>query len=342
MRPIPLNFQTMYADLLQSVALSDTDHGSISTRKIKGREYLYVTTKDGSKRNQKSLGPADNPKVQAKAAEIQRAANLAKGLRTTVSALKKAHIPSPSLPLGRVLEVIANAGLFKQGVVLVGTAAYQSYPCLVGAYLPSGALTTNDVDLLVTSFVAKDEPQDLEKILQRADPTFKAHMSREDTLPKVFKADNDFQVDILTKFGRGRRSPVRVDDLQCSAEALTFMEYLAEESIEAVALYGTGVLVSVPPPIRYAIHKLLIARERKSGSPKRAKDLRQARDLLDVFSETDQASFEDALEEARDRGPKWKRNIDTSLREIRRDVRQTTLSLAPRRAPIKSRRRREA
>jgi hypothetical protein len=120
------------------------------------------------------------------------------------------------------------------------------------------------------------------------------------------------------------------------------MEYLAEESTEAVALYGTGVLVSVPPPIKYAIHKLLIAHERRSGSPKRAKDLRQARDLLDIFSETDQASFEDALEEARDRGPKWKRNIDASLREIRRDVRQARLSLLPRRATIKPRQRRDA
>lgn len=98
-----------------------------------------------------------------KAAEIREAANRARGLRTTVTALKKAHVPGPSLPLGKVLEAISNAGLFKQGVALVGTAAYQTYPCLVGAYLPSTALMTNDADLLVSSFVANDEPQDLAK-----------------------------------------------------------------------------------------------------------------------------------------------------------------------------------
>lgn len=338
MRTIPLNFQTMYADLLQSIALADVDHGSVSVREIKGKDYLYVTTKDGSKRRQKSLGRASDPVAQARADEVRQAAQHAKGLRTTVSALKKAHIPSPSLPLGRVLEVIANAGLFKQGVVLVGTAAYQTFPCLVGAYLPSSALTTSDADLLVSSFVAHDEPQDLEKILQRADPTFKAHMSRDDALPKVFKAANNFQVDILTKFGRGRKSPVRIDDLQCSAEALTFMEYLAEESTEAVALYGTGVLVSVPPPIRYAIHKLLIAQERKASSPKRAKDLKQAKDLIDVFLETDNAAFEEALEEARGRGQKWKKNIDASLRDMNRHVRQARLPLTQRRTRIRPKR----
>jgi hypothetical protein len=338
MRPIPLNFQTMYADLLQSVGLSDMEHGSISVRKIKGKQYLYLTTKDGSRRRQTSLGRADDSAARAKADAIHQAAAHAKGLRTTVSALKKAHIPAPSLPLGRVLEVVANAGLFKQGVVLVGTAAYQTYPCLVGAYLGSSALTTSDADLLVSSFVAKGEPQDLEKILQRADPTFKAHMSRDDTLPKVFKAANNFQVDILTKFDN-RKSPVLIDDLQCSAEALSFMEYLAEETVEAVALYGTGILVSVPPPIRYAIHKLLIAQERRTQSVKRTKDLKQARDLIDVFLETDSMGFEDALESARNHGSKWKKNIDASLRETGRNIRRRKLFVTTPPPQIKPKRR---
>jgi hypothetical protein len=314
MRPIPLNFQTLYADLLQSLGTADVAHGSVTVRRIKGQDYLYLTAKDGSQRRQTSLGRADDPAAQAKAEAIHQAAQHAKGLRTTVSALKKAHIPAPSLPLGRVLEVVANAGLFKQGVMLVGTAAYQTYPCLVGAYLPSSVLMTNDADLLVSSFVARD-----------------------DKLPKMFKAANNFQVDVLTQFGRGRKSPIIVDDLQCSAEALNFMEYLGEESTEAVALYGTGVLISVPPPTRYAIHKLLIAQERRSQSPKRTKDLKQANDLIDVLLETDSMSLEEAIQEARERGPKWKRNIDASLRDTKHELRQ--MRLFPMRQPLKAKRR---
>jgi hypothetical protein len=326
-RPIPLNIQTIYADLLQSIGLADVEHGSVSTRKIKGKDYLYVTIKDGSVRHQKSLGPANDPVVQEKAREIRRAAAFAKGLRTTISILKKAYVPSPALPLGRVLETVSNAGLFKQGIVLVGTAAYQTYPCLVGAYLPSSSLMTNDADLLVSSFVATDEPLDLEKILQRADPTFKAQMSHTDSLPKVFKAANNFQVDMLTKFGRGRKTPVLIGDLKCSAEALRFMEYLSDETVEAVALYGTGVLVSVPPPMKYAIHKLLIAPERKAGSPKRSKDLKQANDLIDVFLETDSTAFEEALDDAKARGPSWQKNINASLRDIDKVMRQGSFAV---------------
>lgn len=325
MRPIPLNIMTLYADLAQRLAVRDVSPGSISTKTDKGKKYLYAVHKDGQTRVQRYIGPVESSAAQEEAARIRQAESEAKELRSTVAVLKQARIPSPALPLGRALETIANAGLFERGVVLVGTAAYQAYTCMVGHRLPSSALMTNDVDILVASLVSGGEPVDLETILRRADPTFRAHMSRDDHLPKVFKAANGFQVDVLTKYGRGRKSPLMVKDLNCAAEALTFMEYLAEESVEAVALYGTGVLVRVPPPIRYAVHKLLIAQERRGLTlAKKQKDLSQARDLLDIFMETDSGGLEDALEEARARGPSWKKNINASLKEIHRTVRQTT------------------
>ena len=95
-----------------------------------------------------------------------------------------------------------------------------------------------------------------------------------------------------------------------------------------VALYGTGVLVKVPPPPRYAVHKLLIAQERRGRFlPKKTKDLAQARDLIDIFLASDPASLQDVLDGARSRGPKWKANINTSLRELGRNTRQGYLPL---------------
>ena len=328
MKPVPLNLMTLYADLMQNMQLGDANAASIAIKTVKGKKYAYATRKDGAARIEKYLGAADDPGVQAEIEKHRHAAEQAKSLRNSVTLLKTGRLPSPSLPLGRILEVVSSAGLFDRGVVLIGTAAYQTYSGLVGHYLPSAALMTNDADILVASLVASDEATDLETILKRADPSFRAHMSRDDHLPKVFKASNGFQVDVLTKYGRGRKSPLLVKDLNCAAEALTFMEYLAEDSVEAVALYGTGVLVRVPPPIRYAVHKLLIAQERRGLTlAKKQKDLSQARDLLDIFMETDSGGLEDALEEARARGPSWKRNITASLKEIDRTVRQTTLRI---------------
>jgi hypothetical protein len=297
-------------------------------RKRRGKDYLYVVSKDGAERAERYLGPAHDPLAAEEADRIRHAAEQAKALRSTVSALKQARIPAPSLYLGRVLEVVANAGLFGQGATLVGTAAFQTYACILGFFLPGAAILTNDADLLIASFVADGEKKDIEEILKRADPTFRAQMSVNDRLPKVFKASNNFSVDILTKYGRGRTSPILVEELGCSAEALRFMEYLAEEAMETVALYGAGVLVRVPPPLRYAVHKLLIAQERQGKfAAKKKKDLDQARDLLDIFLQTDEQSLQSALDDARSRGKAWKTAINASLREIGRDTRQGHLPL---------------
>ena len=208
---------------------SSLEHGSVVTRRRRGKEYAYVVSKDGVTRKDRYLGPASDPEVQEEVQRLSFATEQSKALRNTVSLLKQAKIPAPALPLGRVLETVANAGLFERGMVLVGTAAYQTYTCMVGHYLPGSALMTNDADLLVASLVAGDEPMDLETIL-------KNRGSRSGRLSGInsegFQGGTGFQVDILTKYGRGRKSPILVNDLKCAAEALTFMEYLAEESAD--------------------------------------------------------------------------------------------------------------
>lgn len=331
MKSIPLNLMTLYADLAQRLALRDGKPGSISTKTDKGKKYLYAVHKDGQARIQRYLGPADDPAAKDAAERVRRAESEAKELRSIVSLLKTARISAPTLAQGRILEVVANAGLFERGVTLVGTVAYQTYACLVGAYLGAGTYVTNDIDLSVAEFVASSTPQDIGAILKRADPLFEPYWHANDKLPRIFRTPS-FRVDIITKHGRGRNSPVLVEELGCAAAALTFQEYLVEETIEAVALYGPGVQVRVPTPTRYALHKLLVAQERGSTElAKRQKDLRQARELIDILIETDEAAFQDSLDEARARGKRWKSGINASLREIGRDTRPGQLPL-----PIKT------
>jgi hypothetical protein len=318
---------TLYADLMQNVGVLATRPGSIATKSIKKRKYVYVTTKDGSARLEKYLGAADDPHVIEQTKLIKQAAEQAKLLRNTVTLLKQARIPAPTLVQGRILEVIANAGLFKNGMTLVGTVAYQTYACAVGYHLGAAAYATNDIDLSVAEFVAADPQEDINSILKRADPSFKPHWLAEDKLPRIFKS-KDFQVDVLTRYGRGRKSPILYESLGCSAAALSFQEYPAEDTMEIVALYGTGVVVRVPTPLRYAVHKLIVAQQRKqSDLGKKQKDLRQAKELLDVFLETDENALQDCLDEARDRGRSWKTAINASLKEIGRDARQGKLPL---------------
>ncbi len=54
--------------------------------------------------------------------------------------------------------------------------------------------------------------------------------------------------------------------------------------MQAVVVGGSGILVNVPDPARFALHKLWVAGRRPvSEQAKAAKDLRQAQSLLEVL-----------------------------------------------------------
>jgi hypothetical protein len=328
MRPIPLNLMTLYADLLQSVELDDGMPGSIATKTVGKRKYVYATTKDGSTRLEKYLGPADDPDVQASVDRYKHAAQRAKSLKTTVSLLKRGRLPAPSLALGRILEVVANAGLFKRGMTLVGTAAYQTYAGVLGYYAPTATLMTNDADLSLAEFEASEEEENIGSILKRADQSFDPVWHADEKLPKVFRASNGFAVDLITSYGRGRKSPVLIESLGCAAVPLTFQEFPTAETINTVALYGSGVLVRVPTPLRFAVHKLLVAQRRKSTEvAKKQKDLRQALEFIDIYLQIDEAALQNELDAARGIGKSWQTAINASLKEIGRAARQGHLPL---------------
>jgi len=322
MRAIPLNLMTLYADLLQSVEMADGPPGSVA---IKGKKYVYVTRKDGSARIEKYLGLAGDPHVQQEVERARHAAERAKSLRNTVTLLKRGRFPAPSLALGRILEVLSNAGLFKRGMTLVGTGAYQTYAGVTGYYLPSATYATNDADLSVAQFVPAEEEEDIESILKRANPTFEPVWHTDDKLPKAFRSSDGFTVDILTRKGRSE-GPVLVEALGCAAVPLRFQEFPVEETIETIALYAAGVLVRVPTPARFAVHKLIVAQRRKATEvAKRQKDHRQAQELMDILLASDEATLQDVLEGARSRGKSWKTAINASLKQIGREARQGVL-----------------
>lgn len=120
-------------------------------------------------------------------------------------------------------------------------------------------------------------------------------------------------VDLLAPLARKwDEYTVELPALQARAEKLKFMDYLIRDEIRAAIVHGAGIPVNVPQPARYAVHKLVIANDRKNPE-KKQKDLRQAAILAKWFLENDRETFADALDEARDRGPGWRKRLETSL-----------------------------
>nr|WP_257819126.1 nucleotidyltransferase domain-containing protein [Phenylobacterium sp. J367] len=102
---------------------------------------------------------------------------------------------------------------------------------------------------------------------------------------------------------------------------LQHLAWLIDAPVRTVALSGAGVLVNIPQPARFAVHKLILAQRRDDASRlKRAKDLAQAKALIEVLRDLDPFALDDALADARAKGEKgWRSPIARSLKEIGHD-----------------------
>ena len=321
MKHLSPTHQTIYSDLVQWAYNSPEKPGSVYVQKNKGEKYLYVKYRVGKGRRDEFIGPANDPDAQRRAADIRNVQNQSKDRRTLVKTLTSAGVPAPTRTLSYLLDAISDAGLFSDAV-LVGTAAYICFSPITGVILPSASLMTQDVDLATTSLALGDDTgtKSMLDILKRADPTFRPIPALKKAAPSSsFRADNGFVVDLLTPAKRrSDENPMPLANLQAGAVPLQYLDWLIETPVKAIALYGIGIPVKVPEPARYAAHKLIVAQKR-SGSErsKRAKDLLQAKALLQALMETDPYRLQDVVKDAFAQGTRgWKLPMERSLKEL--------------------------
>lgn len=330
MKRLSLNVQTLYADLLQRMVPGAPLPGTISRRTINGTAYLYSERRDGARKQQVYLGPETDPAVVERATAIRHEADLAKQRRKTITMLKAAGVLGPSLDVGRVLEAVSRAGLFDTGMVLVGTVAYQLYPAMLGCELDQAAAMTQDADFaaatvnvgLTTPAREGEDAPDMLSILRRADPTFRpAPTLARKALPSRFTTGSGLDVELLTPVRtRNEEPPISLPAIRAGAVPLQFLEYLVEDALPAVVLHGSGVRVRVPQPARFAVHKLIVAQRRRLDTGKREKDLLQAASLMAALDAIAPDVLADALDDARERGPKWRSAIQAGLGQIGREA----------------------
>ena len=312
-----MNLLSLYADVMQRQRTFGVLPASISRKRIQNRLHLYAAVKTGASRRQLYLGPAGSKKAEAAAAAHEQVARARAELKKSVQALKGAGIRGPTVMVGRVLESLAHAGVFERGGVLAGTVAYQQYPCLVGAFLNEATAQTEDANLAAARIALPKvfHGVDLLRTLRHADPSFAPIFAGPRKAPRRLVSARGFIVEVLTTKGR-RDEDVAVPGLGIAAIPLPYLDYLLENPATALALYGAGVLVRVPEPGRYAIHKLIVCQIREPG-PKRIKDLLQARELIAALREHDPESLNDAIAAAEARGRSWARLVRSGLTLLR-------------------------
>ncbi|HEY1607319.1 MAG TPA: GSU2403 family nucleotidyltransferase fold protein [Allosphingosinicella sp.] len=321
MRPIlTRTLQTIFADLVEQVETAPVA-GTMYTRRRGGIPYLYAKLPVGAERIDLFLGRAGDAEAIARADDLRRGMALARRRRRTVSMLRREGFAGPDRILGTILDSVAHAGLFRRNAVLVGTAAYRMSEALAGAFLPAPTLMTGDLDLATADLaLAAEPPESFEAILRRADPSFRPVMPLDPRRPASrFHNADGFLVDLITPVRRRTDpNPMPLPALDAGAVPLQQLDWLIEGPVRTIALWGAGIAINVPRPARYAVHKLMLAQRRDTGSRvKRAKDLAQAQALVAALTAQDPFALEDALDDARKRGRKgWSEPIARSLAEI--------------------------
>ena len=304
------------ADLKRSVA--DLP-GGFSKKNVSGRAYWYyqVKTPDGLLR-QSYVGPDDAPTQALIQRHADPAAKLARQqmVRITRAAIELgcADIPPKH---ARVIERLADSGLFSAGAILVGTHAFLAYQNILGVRWSAGTATLDLEFAHAGRNVSLALPENLELDTKATIESLEMGFTPNQRNTSFKKADEpDFDLDFLTSRGRAGDAPVTVPRLNLTMQPLRFMELSLQDPLRSTLIARNGpIVVNLPRPQRYALHKLLVYGERPQNQRTKArKDVAQAAALMDYLLIHDTFEIATMWLDVIARGPGWRRRLNEGFK----------------------------
>ena len=331
-----LQTQAVYSELVERLQLAEIQElteqeGSFVRRRVKGNHYWYLRRRIGSRINERYIGP-ETPRlleqIETLKVQAEEARDAAKGRRQLIRKLRSDGYLMTDRRTGRVIEELARAGVFRLNGVLVGTLAFRCYSALLGLRLQHEFADTGDVDIATDTSVSLGIHESTDPGIGDALAKAERFVEIPDLNPKNpstswQSTDQELRVDVLTPLvGEPREEIVELPTFGARASALRFLDFLLVETIRAAVLTGSGVLVRVPTPERYALHKLIVAQRRAATSRDKArKDIAQAETLIDALLEDHPDDLMDAWSDLVGRGRKWKSEAMKSVRILPERIR---------------------
>lgn len=326
--PLALTVQSTYADLVTRAredSVLDIE-GTPIKRKRGKRYYWYMAQRLGNETRETYLGP-DTHEIRdrvERAREVNEDRKIRQiGRRSLVRMCQEGGMQAVDRGTGKVLLALYKAGFFRLRGVLVGTHAFRCYPNVLGVAMPEALAVTEDIDVATFHSIAVAIDDALNPALEdtlRKIGSFTARPTRYRQPTSWRDQDSQTVVELLTpNQGAEREEPMELPSVGAFATPLRHLDFLIHRPIQAVALYRSGVLVNVPTPARYAVHKLIIA-TRRLEVEKARKDILQSAALIRVLAEDRPDELEEVFIEARNRGPRWREQIDKGLRRLPRDA----------------------
>lgn len=318
--------QSAYYDLLrviQDEAAAEIQ-GTPTIVTVKDRVFWYEKYKLGQQVVQRYIGP-DTPELRdrlAKLSDLKSEATERQKERTRLVRILRAEgYASLDQTNGSLLNALSKCGVFRLGGTIVGTVAFKLYEGELGVALGFDQMAqTGDLDIGSferLSFAIGDQVETpLGDVF--SDLKFSPVPSLDrNAIWKWEQTSKGTLVEFLMP-AHGEETIRELPALGVSALALRHLDYLLERPIKAAGLYRSGVLVQIPRPEAYAIHKLIVA-ERRSGGPdaiKARKDRAQSAFLIEALAELRPDELAEAYEDAMSRGERWQEQIDASLKKM--------------------------
>jgi hypothetical protein len=321
--------QTNFAELFEQARAAALDRsvrdlpGSFNKKTVKGRDYWYWQVRDlqGSNR-QVYLGPDDE-----RLGKLIQLHQDGKGAAATdLAALVGACVSLGCMTVipqhFQVINRLAEYGLFQAGGVLVGTHAFIAMGNMLGVRWNSG-WRTSDVDVAhagknVSLALAENARADIHDAITSLEMGLLPQQSLVTGPGATYMtARKDIRVDLLTSAGR-KDDAYLYEPLNVSLQPLKFMEFSLEHTTQTALLSGEQVVVvNVPAPMRYAMHKLVIMGEREEAfRPKLVKDAGQVAALVEYGLLRAPAALKGAAQDLMSRGPGWRNRAAEGVAQV--------------------------
>jgi len=331
----PLVVQTLYAELMEQMlaleagrSIGDVE-GCFTTKNIKGEQYVYFQYSDpGGRKRQTYIGkrgPSLDRVVDRFASDRESVKDDQNEIKRLCALLRAGGAMTTEGASARVLKAFAQSGLFRMGAVLVGTHAFTVLGNLLGVKWLHSALQTQDLDIagerrLGIAFPSV-EKADVPQVLDQLEMGFLPVPAFDPGQPSSsFKVrGKSLRVDFLTP-SRGSKDtgPVPIPRFGVAAQPLPFLDFLMEHAEHGAVVNGGGVLVQVPTPARFALHKLMLFGERGViAHTKAEKDLVQASQLIQVLTEDRPGDLILAWEAVETRGKGWLRRLGRGIEALK-------------------------
>lgn len=285
-----------------------------------GRYWYRQEPRPAGGRAQVYLGSAKDPAVLMEVSRLRARQEASRHASRMARAAKALGCAAVAPQHGRVIQAVAACGFFRTGGVIGGTHAFLAYQNHLGV-LWGATETTMDLDFVVPrskTVLMREHASAMVNVHKAIEHLGMGFVERSEQGGFVKGDEPSFEIDLLTTISRAAPAgadPISIKGFEGRYLPLKFMELAFHEPLDLwVMISDRLVKVRVPDPGDFAMHKLIVAFERKDKQPtKAAKDLMQAGCLMAVLHEQSPSLLETAYLGVLRRGKGWRQRVELSL-----------------------------